>query len=332
MSLYKRGDKYTMCFSYLGQRINRGTGETSLKEAQRVVENAKADIRAQVLRPQRCQLSLKEAAEKVYEERWRYNSAGEGYLNQIVLIADMLHNPSLDSISTSEVRQVCQKLRARGLSESTVNRYQAALRTLFRYIKMEYSYLEVPKFELKKEPKGRLRVYSREEEQAILDWFKTKKPEAEALVVILFDTGLRLSEALGINSRLKGKLITSFDLTQGTITSYINKGKTVRTVPLTQRVSSLLQDRGEGWQPGIQRDDLENWWRSMRKALNLSSDSVLHAIRHTCASRLVQAEVPLSVVQMWLGHTSIVTTQRYAHISPTQLQSAKACLEAITQK
>ena len=49
----------------------------------------------------------------------------------------------------------------------------------------------------------------------------------------------------------------------------------------------------------------------------------LHTLRHTNASRLVQAGVSLAEVQSLLGHTSPMTTIRYAHLSPN-MASAKA--------
>jgi site-specific recombinase XerD len=53
----------------------------------------------------------------------------------------------------------------------------------------------------------------------------------------------------------------------------------------------------------------------------------LHTLRHTCASRLVQAGVDLYVVQKWLGHSTIVTTERYAHLSVENLEGAVSALE-----
>lgn len=47
-------------------------------------------------------------------------------------------------------------------------------------------------------------------------------------------------------------------------------------------------------------------------------DVSLHTCRHTFASWLVQAGVPLYKVSQWLGHSSIETTERYAHLKPSR--------------
>ncbi|EHP37483.1 bacteriophage integrase [Cupriavidus basilensis OR16] len=52
------------------------------------------------------------------------------------------------------------------------------------------------------------------------------------------------------------------------------------------------------------------------------SDFRIHDMRHTCASWLVMAGVPLMVVKDLLGHSSVTVTERYAHLAPDQIQSA----------
>jgi site-specific recombinase XerD len=59
-------------------------------------------------------------------------------------------------------------------------------------------------------------------------------------------------------------------------------------------------------------------------------DFRIHDLRHTCASWLVSAGIPLREVQELLGHGSIQMTERYAHLSPENLKSAMTVLERIT--
>jgi integrase len=47
-----------------------------------------------------------------------------------------------------------------------------------------------------------------------------------------------------------------------------------------------------------------------------------HALRHTFASHLAMKGVPLNMVQQLLGHSTITTTMRYAHLAPSMLRTA----------
>ena len=40
----------------------------------------------------------------------------------------------------------------------------------------------------------------------------------------------------------------------------------------------------------------------------------LHDLRHSCATLLLRNSVPLPEIQKWLGHSNIITTQRYSHL------------------
>ena len=51
-----------------------------------------------------------------------------------------------------------------------------------------------------------------------------------------------------------------------------------------------------------------------------------HDLRHDFCSRLIQAGEELSVVSELAGHSSIITTQRYAHLSPEAKRKAISSL------
>ena len=88
--------------------------------------------------------------------------------------------------------------------------------------------------------------------------------------------------------------------------------------------------QGNGFHDRIWRPAVERTWPSLDESGYLSTSRAvpilrprIHDLRHTCASWLVLAGVPLPVVQQHLGHESINTTiSLYAHIDRQSMQTA----------
>ncbi|MCR3286762.1 tyrosine-type recombinase/integrase, partial [Salmonella enterica subsp. enterica serovar Give] len=72
---------------------------------------------------------------------------------------------------------------------------------------------------------------------------------------------------------------------------------------------------------GASDDQVRDSWAKARAACGLQHVR-WHDLRHTCASWLVQAGVPLHTVSEVLGHSSMAMTRRYAHLSPEHLSDA----------
>lgn len=335
-NLYPRGDNgiLYMKFSYMGKYINRSTKTTDTELALQVIQKVKKEIFEGKNNPPppKDSITFTKAIEEVYAERWACNRTGLASYRQARFVDSLLENMTVSEIDTKMVRVVYTALKSKIRSESTVNRYMAAFRTVLKHAAESYN-LPCPKFRLRKENNGRIRTYSHQEEKQILDCFLIKDlAEMVDITSVLIDTGMRLSECLGIGQRDRsGRLISEVNLSRGCVTSWANKTSKPRTIPLTERAKVILQERGRV--PfTYTKNKFEKAWKKMKDALSLEKDCVAHTCRHTFASRLLETGSHLQEVQELLGHTNIQTTMIYSHLQPDKLTAAIARLDAFNFK
>jgi integrase len=180
-----------------------------------------------------------------------------------------------------------------------------------------------------RENNARVRFLTAEEEDALFSAIKARSEDHFRLCVFLIDSGARVGEALNIKWQ---------DINRRSVTFWITKSGKSRTVPLTQRAQdALLEARSRGKTGPFSMIDYQRFlydWRSARKAAGLGSDQqvVPHILRHTCASRLVQAGIDLRRVQTFLGHQTIQMTLRYAHLATADLDQCAIALERLTTR
>lgn len=155
------------------------------------------------------------------------------------------------------------------------------------------------------------------------------------VIVFLIDTGARVGELLKVRD---DSLSTRGHLTY--VEFRERKAGDDLRIPLTARareaVTRLLASRY--WQARVRgsrdhakrHNSAQNWithrFTEIRNAAKLP-DVTAHTLRHTCASRLVQAGVSIYKVQKFLGHSDIRMTERYAHLAPSDLDEAVTALE-----
>jgi integrase len=94
-----------------------------------------------------------------------------------------------------------------------------------------------------------------------------------------------------------------------------NKADLPRTLPMTRRVRSIVERRMEGLEQTDRPFPFDNWWprpmwQRLREVMELENDDQFtpHYLRRTCASRLVQRGVGITVVKEWLGHKTLAVT------------------------
>ncbi len=267
--------------------------------------------------------TLKQAYDTTADMRWA-NTKNEGKAKACAKEAMAFFGADqvMDGITTNEIDEYVKHLRKRGNSAATINRKLASLSAMFTDAVERGGCTKKPRIIRQPEPTHRVRYLSPEEELMLLSLMKQwQQPACYDAIVVLVDTGMRVGELLAMQ-------VKDIDLRENIISIWQNKGDLPRSVPMTQRVREIIEQRC-GRSRGLVffdlgRETLRYYWDRARSAMDLDEDDqfVPHSLRHTCATRLVQAGVSLFVVQKILGHSSITVTERYSHLSQRDLRSA----------
>lgn len=146
-----------------------------------------------------------------------------------------------------------------------------------------------------------------------------------ALLMVLLQTGLRVSELTGLT-------IADVDLGSSAVVRCFGKGRKKRATPLKAETVATLKAWLAEWH-GADHQSLFPTVRGHR----LSTDAVQwlltkyeqrarvtcptlarkhltpHVLRHTCAMNLLRSGVDITVIALWLGHESLQATQIYIH-------------------
>lgn len=230
---------------------------------------------------------------------------------------------SLNTISPEDVRQHRAVMLASGdYAPGTVNRYLSALRRVLTLAAQEGKIDRHPMRGLKFLPEGQRDRFFTDEELSRLHGVL---PAAEwRAVAFALGTGLRLSEQLGLKWQ-------HIDWDSKTATIPLSKSGKTRRVPLSDEVLTILReqfsespyvfpDTADPLQPADVREVSKRF--TDRLAQTGITQASWHVLRHSFASRQIQAGTDIVAVSRLLGHSTILTTMRYAHHAKTALHDA----------
>jgi len=161
--------------------------------------------------------------------------------------------------------------------------------------------------------------------------FNAAAPWLRELMLFAIHSGMRMGEILGLTW-------AEVDLFRRTVMVFKSKNGERRTIPLNQTALELLKHKYGSRSvetelvfpsEALTRLNASNISRSLHLALKKAkmTDFHFHDLRHTCATRMVQAGVDLYKVQRLLGHKSPIMTQRYAHHYPESLRDGIEVLD-----
>lgn len=208
---------------------------------------------------------------------------------------------------------------------ATVNRYLAAARAMVNFGRatglLPPNLVWPPRLMLT-EPKHRERFLNDEELKRALDAARADSPMMYAAVMFAIGVGCRQSEQLRVRWG-------DIDEKSSTVAIRVTKTETSRRAHMPAAVAEALKEfRGEKVRPmpalyvfadetgePIKTHILIDRWERIRKAAQLP-DVRWHDLRHASASFLIQGGATLAEVAHQLGHLSVATTKRYAHLVP----------------
>ncbi len=254
---------------------------------------------------------------------------------------------AMDGATSADVAAYVASLRQTH-SASSVARALSSLRGFHRFLVEEGAALGDPTSELPGIGVADLLPKALDEEETIrlLGSIVGTGPAVRrdrALLELLYATGARVSEAVGLNL---GDVAEAMEATGVPLIRVFGKGSKERVVPLGRLARDALGD----WLSGQGRELLvPRKWRSREDAeavflnvrggrlsrvgafgvvkkyatrVGLADRVSPHVLRHSCATHMLAHGADIRVVQELLGHASIATTQRYTKVSSEHLRSA----------
>ncbi len=228
------------------------------------------------------------------------------------------------------------------ISRATQNLYLVPVRSFLKFSHkrdLAENLLSPEKIELVKPDPRNVAGISAEELQRLREFREKKSTQLalrdDAIVEMLFSTGLRISELVALNRENVNLKTREF--------SVIGKGKKVRLVFLTVQARDLLEKyldtRTDNYAPlflnsrfrgnplekkgecrRLSRTSIEIMIRDRGRKAGITRPVTPHVLRHTFATTLLRNGADLRSVQEMLGHANISTTQIYTHVANADLK------------
>lgn len=255
-------------------------------------------------------------------------------LNKYIL--PQLGSCTAAAFTTDRLEQFAQSLRQDwALSPKTVKDILVLLGTLQRYAgKNEPEYLTAEVASVKT-PRREMRVLSRSEQEIFVDYLSKQGDSGSFGILLALMTGMRIGEVCALRwedvslweSRIRvHATLQRVQREAGTqvIRMAPKSEKSIRSIPLSPKTVALCRQRGPrapedyvltGSRQYMEPRTLQNRLKKHVQACGLEGVH-FHTLRHTYATRCMEAGVEIKVLSEILGHASVsITMDRYVHAS-----------------
>ena len=336
MGVYLRGKSYYYNFYYEGKRYNEKIGQVSKSVAQEKLNIKRSEVIRGEWKPKAVKISFDKFKEQYLEFSLSNKRAGTAKRDVVSLkpLQKFFGGKFISEINPFLIEKYKQRRKEDGVSARTVNVELACLRHMFN-MAMKWGKAQknpVSEVRLFKEPEGKDRILSPEEEVRLFDAIRSSKRtlHLEPIVVTALATGMRKGEVLNLkwsNVDLANRLI----IVEGTKSGHIRK------IPMNSRLTEALSNakkinHGENVFVNERGEPYKSFRTSWDHVLERAKieDLTFHSLRHTFGSRLGMAGVDVKTIQELMGHRDIKMTMRYSHPTPEHKRNAVELLNRVT--
>lgn len=270
------------------------------------------------------------------------------YQRDLQRLGELAEGRALPQLSAADVRRAAARLHAQGLAPASIARMLSAWRTFYRHLAQRGAVSSNPALGVRAPRRAKPLPKALPADVAVA--LASKQAGAgplavrdHAIVEVLYSSGLRLSELVGLDVRpypARGATPASvgwIDLAERELT-VTGKGSKRRSVPIgAPAVASLQAWLGARAQLARETEralfvsargtrltgrSVQLRLQQLASKLGLGVHVHPHVLRHSMASHVLQSSGDLRAVQEMLGHASISTTQVYTRLDWQHLAKA----------
>ncbi len=268
-----------------------------------------------------------------WEKRLADNTIA-AYHQDVYLFLDFLEKEGIYSLKEVQV-EILEKFvveeSKKGLESTSLSRRISALRTFFFFLVKEKMAKE-NMAKLLGAPKIRRslpEVLTVEEVERMINVCDVSKPKGlrdKAILELLYASGLRVSELISLEFshldlenrmvRLWGKgfkerIVPFGEKAKATLTTYLSWGRGALLKGIQSRYLFVSGFSGRS----LTRQNVWTMVKRCAQKAGIQRNVTPHVLRHTFATHLLENGADLRIVQEFLGHSDITTTQIYTHVN-----------------
>jgi integrase len=255
----------------------------------------------------------------------------------------------LDQIDTMDVQKFKGRICKR--SPKTINNILSVLSRLLRSA-VKWKVIEkMPEIDLVKAPQKEMGFYDEIDFKRMVEAAKEiaehgtrlRRPDRRPLLAVLMggDAGLRCGEMLALrwgDIDWGRKMLVIRKTTWRGVTGTPKSNKE-RRVEMTERLCEALKAHKHLGEQVLLNDDglpptqqaLSRWIENVERQAKMPITGRIHILRHTFCTRLAAASATIMEIKELAGHSTIQTTMKYMHLSPSSRRKAIQRLELLDE-